>query len=170
MDITELAEKVAREKHSGQIYDGVAFADGHLARVVTIMKRFVVPSLGSEYTTHLVCAAWLHDILEDTDYTYGELVKTFGLCIAQTVYAVTDREGPTRKERKFLTYPQIKHAGKLAVGVKVADRLTNVLASLGSSEKHLLTYRMEHSQFVGYLFNPEHGLDKAWSILDVCLS
>jgi guanosine-3',5'-bis(diphosphate) 3'-pyrophosphohydrolase len=74
----------------------------------------------------VLCAALLHDTVEDTDTTHEELVDAFGSRIARIVAEVTDDKHLPKAERKRLQIehaPKISHEAKL---VKLADKLVNL--------------------------------------------
>ena len=74
----------------------------------------------------VLCAALLHDTVEDTATTHEELVDAFGSRIARIVAEVTDDTRLPKEERKRL---QIEHAPLLsreAKLVKLADKLCNL--------------------------------------------
>jgi len=74
----------------------------------------------------VLCAALLHDTIEDTDTTQEELVNAFGSRIAHIVAEVTDDKNLKSEERKRL---QIEHAPRLSVEaklVKLADKTCNL--------------------------------------------
>ena len=74
----------------------------------------------------VLCAALLHDTLEDTDTRQEELVDAFGSRVARIVVEVTDDQSLRSEERKRL---QVEHAPKLSVEaklVKVADKTCNL--------------------------------------------
>jgi guanosine-3',5'-bis(diphosphate) 3'-pyrophosphohydrolase len=73
-----------------------------------------------------LCAALLHDTVEDTRTTYKELRRAFGNEIADVVMEVTDDkklERAERKERQVLHAPQLSRRAKL---VKLADKICNL--------------------------------------------
>src|SRR5947208_9791605 len=74
----------------------------------------------------VICAALLHDTIEDTETTPEELRGTFGDEIADIVREVTDDKLLSKQHRKRL---QIEHAGSLsdkAKLVKLADKICNL--------------------------------------------
>ena len=74
----------------------------------------------------VLCAALLHDTVEDTDTTEAELADAFGARIARIVAEVTDDTKLPKEDRKRL---QIEHAPLLsreAKLVKLADKLCNL--------------------------------------------
>jgi guanosine-3',5'-bis(diphosphate) 3'-pyrophosphohydrolase len=74
----------------------------------------------------ILCAALLHDTVEDTDTTAEELAEQFGSAISRIVMEVTDDKRLPKAERKRL---QIVHAGgasRPARLVKLADKICNL--------------------------------------------
>lgn len=74
----------------------------------------------------VICAALLHDTIEDTETTFEELVIVFGQEIAGVVLEVTDDKTLAKAERKRL---QIEHAPNIsprAKLVKLADKICNL--------------------------------------------
>lgn len=73
-----------------------------------------------------LCAALLHDTIEDTETTADELREVFGDEIASVVLEVTDDKHLPKQQRKQL---QIDHAhtlSKRARAVKLADKICNL--------------------------------------------
>jgi len=78
-------------------------------------------------TDHVVlCAAILHDTIEDTETTYEELVDAFGREIADVVAEVTDDKSLLKAERKLLQIEHAAHASPRAKLVKLADKTCNL--------------------------------------------
>ena len=128
-DIVRKAFIFALEAHGDQRYDRFPYAY-HLYSTVEILKFY------GFHSKDLVAAAWLHDVLEDTDVHYSEIKNQFGPYIAELVYALTDEVGRNRHEK----YEKTK--GKLAsyvdaLPVKLADKIANVEASKQYPEKGL---------------------------------
>jgi len=74
----------------------------------------------------VLCAAVLHDTIEDTETTCEELHERFGREIAQVVMEVTDDKTLEKAERKAL---QVSHAHRLSARaklVKLADKICNL--------------------------------------------
>ena len=73
-----------------------------------------------------ICAALLHDTVEDTETTAAEIEQAFGPEIRGVVMEVTDDKGLPKLERKRR---QVENAGKLsrrARLVKLADKISNL--------------------------------------------
>ena len=110
----EKAKELARVRFAGLTDKaGVDYFTGHLCCVAGLV------STDEEKTV-----AFLHDILEDTDYPEEKLREEFGDRIADAVVLLTHREG--MDEEGYLDYiRKLKASGnELAIAVKIAD-LTN---------------------------------------------
>jgi GTP diphosphokinase / guanosine-3',5'-bis(diphosphate) 3'-diphosphatase len=86
----------------------------------------VLVNEGGVSDVEVLCAALLHDTLEDTDTRHDELVEAFGTRIARIVAEVSDDKTLPSPERKRL---QIAHAPRLSAEaklVKLADKICNL--------------------------------------------
>jgi (p)ppGpp synthase/HD superfamily hydrolase len=121
LPLTEAAVVWAVERHAGQRReaDGAAF----------VMHPIEVAALvdGSHYPDHVVAAAVLHDVLENTDETVEELEWRFGPEVAELVEAVSDdpRLGD-EDERKRELLERVRQAGGYAAVVYAADKVSKV--------------------------------------------
>src|ERR1700678_4494298 len=84
--VSEAADLAAR-RHNGMARKGRGSEPyiNHLAEVANLLAR-VTDGTDAE----LVAAGWLHDAIEDTPTTSGELTETFGERVAGLVVEVTD--------------------------------------------------------------------------------
>lgn len=155
------AAKFAIQRHGDQKYDGSPYSI-HLLHVVEVLSRFEVDS------ESLLTAAFLHDVVEDTDTTIEEVQTRFGPVVASLVEAVTDPKGGNRAWRHSIAYPLIS-ATQNAVILKLADRIANVEYSIASGSKFGM-YKKEYESFKQYLRNAytdSHDLcDEMWDHLD----
>lgn len=76
--------------------------------------------------TAVICAALLHDTVEDTETTVDELVDRFGLEIASIVAEVTDDKTLPKRERKLRQIEHARTASEKARLVKLADKIANL--------------------------------------------
>ncbi len=74
----------------------------------------------------VICAALLHDTMEDTETTAEELHMHFGKAITRIVLEVSDDKTLAKAERKLLQIEHAKHASKRAKLVKLADKICNL--------------------------------------------
>lgn len=74
----------------------------------------------------VICAALLHDTIEDTETTAEELRQHFGKAIARIVLEVTDDKTLLKAERKLKQIEVAAHASRRAKLVKLADKICNL--------------------------------------------
>ena len=86
----------------------------------------VLSAEGKIIDTKIICAALLHDTIEDTETTAEELQAQFGKAITKIVLEVTDDKNLPKAERKRLQIEHARHASKPAKLVKLADKICNL--------------------------------------------
>jgi guanosine-3',5'-bis(diphosphate) 3'-pyrophosphohydrolase len=86
----------------------------------------VLVNEGGVHDVEVVCAALLHDTVEDTATTHEELVNAFGARIARIVAEVTDDKRLPKAERKRLQIEHAPHVSREAKLVKLADKICNL--------------------------------------------
>jgi|WetSurMetagenome_2_1015567.scaffolds.fasta_scaffold01858_25 (p)ppGpp synthase/HD superfamily hydrolase len=75
----------------------------------------------------VIAAAWLHDVVEDTDITLGEINDKFGYEVALLVKAVTNvAVRGNRAERKAQELQRLTVADPNAKTIKLADMIDNI--------------------------------------------
>ena len=86
----------------------------------------VLANEGGITNKDVLCAAMLHDTIEDTETTEAELRLVFGDKIASIVLEVTDDKSLDKAARKQM---QIEHAPHISIEakmVKLADKICNL--------------------------------------------
>lgn len=112
----------AMKAHEGQLrkYDKAPYVQ-HCVEVGCLVDYF---GGGSD----VVCAAILHDTLEDTKTTYKDLVEHFGENVANLVSEVTDvstLSDGNRKVRKEIDRKHLAQASVWGQFIKCADIISN---------------------------------------------
>ena len=116
----------ANEKHKGQLRKS-----GEPYIIHPLQVAYILTTIDMDEAT--ICAALLHDVVEDTEITHEDLIKEFGEEIANLVDGVTKlsklQESTTIKEQQVEDYRKMF----LAMGrdirvilIKLADRLHNM--------------------------------------------
>ena len=119
-DITQ-ARSFAKRKHLGQLRkNGKTTTFSHLKDVVRNLKKMKVTN------EEIICAAWLHDTIEDTDTDYDSIKDRFGKNIAEIVVSVTKDNRLPKKQREIKYQKDLKASSAKAKLVKIADILANV--------------------------------------------
>lgn len=113
--LEKLAEQYATRYHEGQYRkETIEPYVVHPRRVVELLKVYGV------HDKETLATAWLHDTLEDTKLTYGQIKKVFGERVAQGVHFLTrDIDRDVYKQR-LLKAPQDVQL------VKLCDTLDNI--------------------------------------------
>jgi len=90
--------------------------------------KYVARLLEETGDEELVCTGLLHDVLEDTDTTYDELVSEFGANIAALALELTNDKDKIKALSKVVYMSQkILGLSYKACIVKLADRIHNLL-------------------------------------------
>jgi GTP diphosphokinase / guanosine-3',5'-bis(diphosphate) 3'-diphosphatase len=120
----------------------------------------VLVNEGGVTDVEVLCAALLHDTVEDTATTHEELVDAFGSRIARIVAEVTDDKALSKAERKRL---QIEHAARLspeAKRVKLADKICNLRDVASQPPAHWdLPRRREYFDWAKSVVDRLRGVD-----------
>ncbi len=121
-EIEQRALAFATEAHKGQVrkYTGAPYIH-HPIEVADLVRRV-------SHTVEMVCAAYLHDVVEDTSRTLSDVRLAFGDEVARIVSELTDVSTPadgTRAQRKAIDLAHIAAASAEAQTVKLADLISN---------------------------------------------
>jgi (p)ppGpp synthase/HD superfamily hydrolase len=109
---------IARLAHAGQTYGDETYFDGHIRKVVENVKAMKGATYGD------VEVAYLHDVLEDTSMTTGELITLgFSQDTVRAVDTLTRLDGETYADyiERVAMSP-----GTSAKRVKIADLRANM--------------------------------------------
>ena len=77
----------------------------------------------------MIAAAWLHDVVEDTEITLDQVETQFGADVAELVFALTDVSRPedgNRAVRKELDRQHVAKGSPRAKTIKLADIISNI--------------------------------------------
>ena len=138
MTILENAELFAKSKHAGKLKKSGMTYSNHLENVVSRLK-----SLGI-IDEEVLCAGWLHDILEDTDTSFDELFEKFGrriavltLSLTKTKFVIDTDDDSTLSLTKKRAIPEKQRQKEYAVKIKESEidakliKLCDISANLG---------------------------------------
>lgn len=122
-NIVEKALEFAAKAHKGQVrkYTGEPYIN-HPIEVMNIVQRT------AECYPAMLCAALLHDSVEDTDVTHEDIVYEFGEWVAELVENLTDVSKPedgNRAQRKEIDRQHTAQAHYEAKTIKLADLISN---------------------------------------------
>lgn len=117
------ATQFAADKHRNQRRKD-AEASPYINHPISLAN--VLANEGGVTDPVVLCAALLHDTIEDTNTTAEELKAIFGEAITGVVMEVTDDKSLDKPVRKQLQIEHARHASPQAKLVKLADKICNL--------------------------------------------
>ena len=142
----------ATKKHSGQ--KRKHSGDPYIVHPIAVAQR--VSHLGDV----AICAALLHDVVEDTDATYEDIRESFGVQIAEVVRELTDPtldEG-NRARRKEITREKMAGGSRIAKSIKCADILDNAPSIIANDEDFAVVFMREIEALLPFLRGADNEL------------
>ena len=117
----DAAEQFAKNKHSGIMQaDGITPYWKHLESVVSRLKSIGITD------EDMLCAAWLHDTIEDTNTDFDDIHERFGRNVAIMVSSVSKDKRLPKSKREQLYIKQLKEAPWQAQLLKLCDISSNL--------------------------------------------
>lgn len=116
MNRLESAELFAKGKHSGIMQaDGTTPYWKHLESVVSRLKNIGIND------ENVLCAAWLHDVMEHTDVTFDDIYQRFEQNVAVMVLSISKDKKLPKKDQETQYVQQLKNASWQAQIIKLCD-------------------------------------------------
>lgn len=112
----------------------------------------------------IICAALLHDVVEDTDKTIQDIEESFGVVIARIVEDLTDVytseafSNIRRKERKQLECYRLSKASGNAKTIKLADLIDNTSSIVEYDKSFAKVYLNEKEEMLKVLSGGDPSL------------
>ena len=116
------AKMLAGKAHEGQFrkYSGMPYIV-HPIEVATIVQSV-------DHTDEMIAAALLHDVVEDTDYSFEDIANEVSPKVAELVKGLTDVSNPqdgNRKIRKAIDKDHLAEQNAEVQTIKLADVISN---------------------------------------------
>lgn len=127
-DMVKDAKELALKMHEGMTdkYGNPYFE--HLERVANRVRDMEYDMVDETSEINLyITAAYLHDVIEDTDYLIGDIIDKFGETIAEAVKLLTRGEEETYADYVVGIKKSVFLEGKIARVVKMADLLDHLM-------------------------------------------
>lgn len=156
ISIIDRAIKLARKYHGAQMYGEHPYMY-HLQRVARLAVLMWPESLSPAEIENAVCSAWLHDILEDTNCPESEIIQACGPEVLEIVKCLTNN-----CENERIYFEQIAE-NRLAIFVKVCDRIANIRECLINGSPKINKYKRQNQMFQEILFRSQ--FDSAFDYL-----
>ena len=162
--IVRKAYDYAADKHEGQRRKTGEPYIMHPLRVARFVARW-------GFESDVICAALLHDVVEDCHTSIEEIEKFFGSSISEIVDAVTDLHNELKKSGN-LTKEEIDHLSDIklkqrmtekALFVKAADRLDNLYTIDGVPQEEKRINKAIHTRDI---IIPMLKKEEAYRIID----
>lgn len=120
-DIVLNAKKFAQEKHKNQKRkDGVTPYFEHIEGVVNRLKNLGIVD------KDILCAAWLHDTIGDTDVTFDQINDRYGREVAVIVLSLTKDQNMTKKDKEIQYIIQLKEGSFQTRIINLCDISSNL--------------------------------------------
>jgi (p)ppGpp synthase/HD superfamily hydrolase len=133
------ALKTARVAHAGQVRNG----SGGMA-YIEHPKAVAELLAGYGFDEEVLATALLHDVVEDSEITVGQLEALFGPEVAQMVEALSDDESiESYRDRKDEHRQRVVDADGDLLAVYAADKLTNIVTLRRAHDEHGESVRSE---------------------------
>jgi len=166
MTIVEKAYTFATAAHAAvgqkRKYDGADYIV-HPTRVANLVKQY-----GG--TDAMIAAAYLHDVVEDTDVTMDTITSLFGSVVASLVKDLTDVSKPSdgnREARKTIDRLHTADASADAQFIKCADIIDNAYDIADNDPSFWRVYRREMSLLLDEMVRVKDTpiyLDARWAL------
>lgn len=170
LEVIFKAIQFACEKHRDQKRKD-KFGTPYIIHPIRVASNVITIGKITDYV--IVCAAILHDTIEDTDTTYEELVEVFGTEIADVVRECTDDKTMDKQERKIRQVINATKKSPKARIVKLCDKLDNLTdirtnPPQGWSESRINQYlswaRQVTDQICDCNLNLKNALEKVYNM------
>lgn len=171
MSPRDRAKKLAFAAHADQSRDD---GQAYIVHPSSVVDRIEAAGCSDE---RVICAAWLHDVVEDTEWTSGHIEMLFGEEIAEIVDQLT-LPVPDRWPHNFRQGRELKTLalmGKATIMspaakvIKIADRIDNLSSAKGTwKESRLTAYAVQADRFLQAMeltTTPEMDFYKAYQEL-----
>ncbi len=154
--IVDEAEAFATKAHEGQVrkYTGEPYIF-HPEQVELIVSRV------KDVTPAMLAAAWLHDVLEDTETPYREIRDNFGYMIGSYVSwltNVTKWEGGNRAARNAKDCERLSRAPVAVQTIKYADLIDNQKSIVARDPAFAKVYLAEKAELLKVMNKGDAGL------------
>lgn len=101
----------------------------------------------------VLSGCFVHDVTEDTDYTYNQVKNALGFKVAEYAYACQNEKGRTREDKANPEYYLGIRLFEHATFVKICDRLANGMFSKNSGSSMYKKYKKEYVHFKNELYD-----------------
>ena len=172
MEILEDSSNVKKAiMYATKMHDGQLRRDGtpYINHPLNVAKRVLTFKTSHNIET-LVVSAILHDVIEDTEGTYYDIVNLFGIEVASLVSELTNNEDFKKAlgKEKYLEL-KMKNMTSWALVIKLCDRLDNVDDLKNTNESFQKKYCLETINILEFLLKNRYLSNTHLSIIEEIL-
>lgn len=120
MDLVEKALRIMLEAHGQQVRK----TDGSLYIIHPMMVAKKLARL--DFSDEVIAAAFIHDVLEDTDYPEKKLRQELGDKVVDIILPLTEDKSLDWEDRKQRYIQTVKNASPETKAVSIADKIHNL--------------------------------------------
>ncbi|WP_152656103.1 HD domain-containing protein [Oceanobacillus sp. CFH 90083] len=117
----EDAKAFATKAHQGQVRKNCN--EPYITHPIRVAERLEKEGCSDD----LISAGYLHDVVEDTNVSIGDIEQRFGKEVADLVASHTEDKSKSWRERKKATVDHLRDAPKEVKYLIIADKLDNLL-------------------------------------------
>lgn len=114
--------------HNGQLVSGTDLPYiNHVGNVVMEAMAAIANDMDIDNPDLLVMCSLLHDVIEDTNFSYDDIEREFGVAVAEGVSALSKNENLLSKAEQMKdSIERIRKQPKEVWMVKLSDRIANL--------------------------------------------
>lgn len=144
--ITISAQKhISQKRYDNKVPGGSPYINHPISVADRVSKLLETEKkLDVETKIAIICASYLHDIVEDTDATIEYLEEEFGGTVARIVAGVTDNPDLDKVEKKKYKLKNVNSLSAEIIIVLFADKLDNL--------QDIYNYSNNSEEFIGYAY------------------
>ncbi len=154
-DLTDKARLFATAAHAAVGQRRKYTFEPYIVHPIEVAK--IVQEVGG--TPAMICAAYLHDVLEDTKVEKYILIEEFGTLVADMVVWLTKVEVPgNRAARKAAEVIRLARAPEEVHTIKLADLISNTPTIVKYDPAFAVVYLKEKRELLTVLTKGDRGL------------
>jgi (p)ppGpp synthase/HD superfamily hydrolase len=158
LGFAQCAHRQQRRKYTDEPYIT------HCQSVAELIQEVIGPD-----DEAMLCAAALHDTVEDTAVTLGEIASAFGTDVAGLVSEVTDASRPedgNRARRKQIDREHLAKSSSRGASIKLSDLIDNTSSIVKYDPDFARIYLREKMLLLPVL---KHGHPELWALAESTL-
>jgi guanosine-3',5'-bis(diphosphate) 3'-pyrophosphohydrolase len=160
-DIVSEAARFAADAHNRQFRkfpDSFGFTEPYICHPARVAGMVAVyhPLFKPERLPVIMSAAWLHDVIEDTNTSLATLIDKFGDVVAGIVGELTKPSARGRGfEKDLIHYGTMSRVAKI---IKMLDRIDNIRSLVNAPAGYARLYLEESYRLLNAIRDADHSV------------